>query len=372
MIDIRFENVEKSYGNTVVIPNIDFNIEAGERLVFLGPSGCGKSTLLRMVAGLESITGGKLFMGDREVTHLPPAQRDVAMVFQNYALYPHMSVEENITYALKVNNVPKNEIQDRLEYALEALELKQYQHRKPHALSGGQRQRVALARATVKRSKAFLLDEPLSNLDVQLRVHARQSMLDIHKAFGQTMVYVTHDQIEAMTFGTKVILLKKGEIQMHDTPYNVYHYPRNVFTAKFIGSPAMNLLEDVRVSEYNAFVNTQDFLLDERWQGHVEPGKFYTMGIRPEYVTLHTEKNDKCILSGNISHVENLGANYAIYIKIEGQIFVALRADLKNLPIEENDVVHLELQQDHLHFFDKSTELNIGRPQSLTHKNLMK
>ncbi len=364
MIDIRFENVEKSYGSTKVIPNIDFKIDAGERLVFLGPSGCGKSTLLRMVAGLESITGGKLFMGENDVTHFSPAQRDVAMVFQNYALYPHMTVEENITYALKVNKVPKAEIKERLEFALEALELKKYQQRKPHALSGGQRQRVALARATVKRSKAFLLDEPLSNLDVQLRVSARQSMLDIHKAFGQTMVYVTHDQIEAMTFGTKVILLKQGEIQMHDTPYNVYHYPRNTFTAKFIGSPPMNLFKDTLVSEFHAYYANQSFKLDERWHNYIEAHKKYTMGIRPEYVTLHNEMNEKCSLSGTVSHVENLGANYAVYVKIGEQTFVALRHDLKNL---SEDKIYLEIQQDHLHFFDKATKLNIGRPQSLTY-----
>ncbi len=365
MIDIRFEQVEKSYGQTQVIPNIDFTIEAGERLVFLGPSGCGKSTLLRMVAGLESITGGKLFMGGQDVTHLAPSQRDVAMVFQNYALYPHMTVEENIIYALKVNKVPKSEINDRLEYALNALELKKYQHRKPHALSGGQRQRVALARATVKRSKAFLLDEPLSNLDVQLRVSARQSMLDIHKAFGQTMVYVTHDQIEAMTFGTKVILLKQGEIQMHDTPYNVYHYPKNTFTAKFIGSPPMNLFKNALVSEFKVFFGKQSFELDNRWYNFIPPHKKYTMGIRPEYVVLHNEKNENCSLVGTISHVENLGANYAVYVKVEDQVFVALRNDLKNL---SEDKIYLEIQHDHLHFFDKDTKLNIGRPEVLRYK----
>ena len=208
MANIRFENVRKSYGDNVIIDQLNFEIHSGEQLVLLGPSGCGKSTILRMIAGLEEVTEGNLYLRNERVNDKPPGKRNIGMVFQNYALYPHMTVKENITYALRVKKVPKNEIEKRLDAAAEFLQLKQYYDRKPSELSGGQRQRVALARATVKNSDYFLLDEPLSNLDAQLRISARTALMDIHNQFKQTMVYVTHDQIEAMTFGTRIALIK--------------------------------------------------------------------------------------------------------------------------------------------------------------------
>ncbi len=368
MIDIKLENVQKRYGENIIIPNINFEITAGERVVLLGPSGCGKSTLLRIIAGLEEISGGDIYMNDQVVTNVDASKRDVAMVFQNYALYPHMTVEDNITYALKVNKVDKVEINKRLEYVLDALGLEKYRTRKPYELSGGQRQRVALARATVKRSQAFLLDEPLSNLDVQLRVSARKSMLDIHDAFNQTMVYVTHDQIEALTFATKIILLNAGEVQMYDTPYNVYHYPRNVFTASFIGSPAMNLIKDVYIYSDHALKIENSFRIDQAWLDYLDKDKKYIMGIRPEYIKLHEQRNENTALKGIISHIENQGANYAVYIQLEQEMIVSLCNEVN---FKANQEVHIELQQNHLHFFDDETELNVGRPEELKHYDLL-
>lgn len=221
MKEIHFENVRKNYGKTEVVKGLNFTIEKGERLILLGPSGCGKSTTLRMIAGLEDISSGELIMDGKIVNHIPSGKRNVAMVFQNYALYPHMTVKQNITYALRMKKVPKKEIESRLEDVLMMLQLKGLEDRFPKDLSGGQRQRVALARAIVKQADYFLLDEPLSNLDAQLRVSARKELVKIHEKYKQTIVYVTHDQIEAMTVGNRIALLNEGVLQMLDTPENV-------------------------------------------------------------------------------------------------------------------------------------------------------
>ena len=366
MINIKLNDVQKKYGDNIIIPNINIDIEAGQRIVLLGPSGCGKSTLLRMIAGLEEVSSGTIMMDERDVTKEEPGDRDVAMVFQNYALYPHLSVEENITYALKVNKVPSKEIIERLEYVLDALSLRQYRNRKPHELSGGQRQRVALARATVKRSKAFLLDEPLSNLDVQLRVSARQSMLDIHQSFHQTMVYVTHDQIEAMTFASKIILLNHGEVQMYDTPYNVYHYPRNLFTASFIGTPAMNLINEIIVTNRGATFNQQILPIGEQWINHLDSKKQYVLGIRPEYLTINKNKTSQTYFEGVVDHIENQGSNYAIYMNVLNQKLVCIS---EKVNVKKGEHIYLELPQEHLHFFDLETTLNVGRPECFVHQS---
>lgn len=361
---IELTNIKKAYGETVVIPKMSFSIEDGERLVLLGPSGCGKSTLLRMIAGFESIQEGKLEISGVDVSDVPPGERDVAMVFQNYALYPHMTVKDNITYGLRQNKVPKEEIERRLDVVLNMLDLRVYCKRKPKELSGGQRQRVALARATVKKSEVFLLDEPLSNLDAQLRVSARQSLLDIHKKFKQTIVYVTHDQIEAMTFATKVILLNKGEIQMYDDPYNVYHHPTNVFTAKFIGSPSMNIMEGVHIIDNFIRIGKQRVLLDREWRGFLESNVSYFCGIRPENLRVTKEKSDVeySQIEATVQYVENLGANFAVYLQVEGSQIVAV---VKEPDYDVNETVYIEFLQDHLHFFDGQTEKNLGRPASL-------
>lgn len=262
MKNILFENVSKIYGKNPVIENLNIEVRTGERLILLGPSGCGKSTILRMIAGLEKVTEGKLYMGEKCVNEVDCGERNVSMVFQNYALFPHMTVKENILYGLKVHKVPKVEMKERLSQVLEMLDLKGLEERKPKELSGGQRQRVALARAVVKRADYFLLDEPLSNLDAQLRLRAREELVKIHEVYGQTMVYVTHDQMEAMTVGDRIALLNKGKIQMLDTPSNVYHKPANVFTAKFIGSPSMNIVE-VGMSERSFWIGEQEMIIPE-------------------------------------------------------------------------------------------------------------
>ncbi len=242
MSGVNLQNVIKKYGETQVIHGVDLGIEPGEFCVFVGPSGCGKSTLLRMIAGLEETTGGQINIGGRDVTRLDPAQRGVAMVFQTYALYPHMTVAENMGFGLKMNGHPKAEIRDKVARAAEILRLQEYLSRRPKALSGGQRQRVAIGRAIVRGPEVFLFDEPLSNLDAELRVEMRVEIARLHREIGATMIYVTHDQVEAMTLADKIVVLRGGRVEQVGAPLDLYRDPDNIFVAGFIGSPAMNLL----------------------------------------------------------------------------------------------------------------------------------
>ncbi|MBP2658468.1 MAG: Glycerol-3-phosphate-transporting ATPase, partial [Firmicutes bacterium] len=243
MNGIIFENVCKSYGETAVVKDLNMTIQEGERLILLGPSGCGKTTTLRMVAGLENITAGTLKMGGQVVNTVEPGARNIAMVFQNYALYPHMTIWENITFGLFIQKIPIEEIKARTEQALEILNLSGYEQRKPNELSGGQKQRVALCRSLVKQAPYFLLDEPLSNLDAQLRLQARTELVKIHNLYRPTFIYVTHDQVEAMTVGQRIAIMNQGALQQLDTPDVIYQHPANTFVASFIGSPPMNLLQ---------------------------------------------------------------------------------------------------------------------------------
>jgi len=243
MASVTVKDVSKAYGSVKVMDGLDLAIADGEFVVLLGPSGCGKSTLLRMIAGLEEVTAGTIAIGDRDVTELPPRNRDIAMVFQSYALYPHMTVRQNLGYGLKVRKTPKREIKERVTRAAELLGLDELLDRKPAALSGGQRQRVAMGRAIVREPKAFLMDEPLSNLDAKLRVSMRAQLAALHGRLATTTIYVTHDQIEAMTLGQRVAVMRDGRIQQVDTPQELYARPANLFVAAFIGSPAMNLVE---------------------------------------------------------------------------------------------------------------------------------
>ena len=246
MAEVTMENVTKIYGEDVVAVNdMSLDIPDGEFVVFVGPSGCGKSTALRMIAGLEDISRGKVFIGDEVVNDLPPRQRDIAMVFQNYALYPHMNVRENMGFALKLRKMDKAEINRRVEEAASILSIERFLDRKPKALSGGQRQRVALGRAIVREPKAFLMDEPLSNLDAKLRVQMRTEIAKLHNRIGTTTIYVTHDQTEAMTMADRIVVLKDGVVQQIDSPQQMYDQPENVFVAGFIGSPAMNFIRHV-------------------------------------------------------------------------------------------------------------------------------
>ena len=248
MSSIVFKNVCKNYGNTQVVKNLNLEINPGERLVLLGPSGCGKSTTLRMIAGLEKITSGELYFGDKVMNDIESGDRNVAMVFQNYALYPHMTVWDNITFGLRMNKVEREEIEKRAREALKILNLEGLEKRYSKELSGGQRQRVALCRAVVKQSPFFLLDEPLSNLDVQLRNTSREELVKLHNLYRPTFVYVTHDQIEAMTIGHRIAVLNKGYLQQIDTPEKIYNNPVNVFVAKFIGIPQINIIR-VNINE---------------------------------------------------------------------------------------------------------------------------
>ncbi|WP_137743784.1 ABC transporter ATP-binding protein [Robertmurraya siralis] len=362
MKEIRFENVWKSYGKTEVVKGLNFTIKEGERLILLGPSGCGKSTTLRMIAGLEEITSGELYMNDRVVNDVPSGKRDVAMVFQNYALYPHMNVVDNITYGLRVQKVPRSETRNRLDAALKMLKLEGYENRLPKDLSGGQRQRVALARAVVKKSNYFLLDEPLSNLDAQLRVSARKELVKIHELYRQTIVYVTHDQIEAMTVGDRIALMNEGKLQMLDTPENVYHRPANIFTAKFIGSPPTNVVEVTYLDGKIMFGN-QSFQLSPMWVKQVEQSKTskVAFGIRPEHLEINKTAN-KNTLKGTVKYVENQGNSYGVYVDLQGDEVIALS---ESKYWSQGETVYLKPFMNHIHLFNCETTNSIGYPAEL-------
>ncbi|WP_159583658.1 ABC transporter ATP-binding protein [Streptococcus halichoeri] len=358
--NIRLSALYKAYGTTAVLKNINLKIEAGERLVLLGPSGSGKSTLLRMIAGLESITSGELYMGGKLANHLECGERNVAMVFQNYALYPHMTVGENISFALKANKVKKEVIQERLTEALDILELSPYKDRYPKELSGGQRQRVALARAIVKKSDYFLLDEPLSNLDVRLRLDARKELVKLHEKYRQTFIYVTHDQMEAMTLADRIVVLNNGAIQMVDKPEMVYARPANLFTATFIGSPGMSILKGQQ-EKGNLYINDneQKVGLSRAWSRHLVDKEYMYVGIRPEH--LHLDKGGG-ILKGTIKYSELLGQHFAYTVTI-GQEDIIVLHDSKAFTIGEQ--VGINFSQDKLHFFDAETTLNLGYPEEV-------
>ncbi len=351
MTNITLKNIEKSYGDTTVIKDLNLKINEGERIIFLGPSGCGKSTILRMIAGLEPVTSGEVHLGEREVTNLPSGERDVAMVFQNYALYPHMTVENNITYALKRNGISKAERKERLDKVLGMLELDQYRKRMPKDLSGGQRQRVALARATVKKSDYFLLDEPLSNLDAKLRVTARRELLKLHREFKQTFVYVTHDQVEAMALGDRIVVLNKGAIQMVDTPENVYHHPRNIFVAKFIGSPPMNILSGIIKGREFHYADQSIGIGDvSTFSDGLNDTEVY-FGVRPENMELATDGDHD--IMGRIIFTENFGAEVAHTVKVADEEIVVMSPE-----VIKQEEVGIKFDRKHVHIFNKETELN--------------
>ncbi|MDX3386647.1 sn-glycerol-3-phosphate ABC transporter ATP-binding protein UgpC [Streptomyces sp. V2] len=311
MATVSFDKATRIYPGSEkpAVDGLDIHIEDGEFLVLVGPSGCGKSTSLRMLAGLEDVNGGAIRIGDRDVTHLPPKDRDIAMVFQNYALYPHMSVADNMGFALKIAGVPKAEIRAKVEEAAKILDLTEYLDRKPKALSGGQRQRVAMGRAIVREPQVFLMDEPLSNLDAKLRVSTRTQIASLQRRLGITTVYVTHDQVEAMTMGDRVAVLKDGLLQQVDTPRNMYDRPANLFVAGFIGSPAMNLVEvpiaDGGVKFGNAVVPVQRDALS------ATTDKTVTVGVRPEHFEVATETDKGLVVTVNV--VEELGADAYVY-----------------------------------------------------------
>jgi multiple sugar transport system ATP-binding protein len=330
--DVVLEKVTKRYPNGFqAVTDLDLDVHDGEFLVLVGPSGCGKSTALRMVAGLEEISGGELRIGDKRMNEVQPKDRDIAMVFQNYALYPHMSVFDNIAFALKLSKTPKNEIDQRVREAARILELEPLLDRKPGLLSGGQRQRVAMGRAIVRQPKAFLMDEPLSNLDAKLRVQMRAEIARIQRDLGVTTVYVTHDQVEAMTMGDRVAVLKAGYLQQVDTPQNLYDHPDNIFVAAFIGSPSMNLFESslgqVGADGVTVEVGSQELLvpplaLDHRPALRGYAGRPVTLGVRPEDLedaTLKPDHPESGRFKADVELVEALGSELMVHARIDAR-----------------------------------------------------
>ncbi|WP_340560413.1 ABC transporter ATP-binding protein [Streptomyces sp. GSL17-111] len=322
MATVTYDKASRIYPGSEkpAVDQLDIEIEDGEFLVLVGPSGCGKSTSLRMLAGLEDVNAGAIRIGDRDVTHLPPKDRDIAMVFQNYALYPHMSVAQNMGFALKIAGVPKAEIRQKVEDAAKILDLTDYLERKPKALSGGQRQRVAMGRAIVREPQVFLMDEPLSNLDAKLRVQTRTQIASLQRRLGITTVYVTHDQVEAMTMGDRVAVLKDGLLQQVDSPRHMYDKPANLFVAGFIGSPAMNLVEVPITDGGVMFGNSVVPVEREAVAGAASKGdKTVTVGVRPEHFDLvdggaqGLSKDEPAGLAVTVNVVEELGADAFVY-----------------------------------------------------------
>ncbi|NOH98268.1 sn-glycerol-3-phosphate ABC transporter ATP-binding protein UgpC [Vibrio sp. 99-70-13A1] len=375
MAEVTLKGVEKTYPNGFkAVHGVDLKIHEGEFMVFVGPSGCAKSTTLRMIAGLEDISDGDVYIGDKRVNDLPPKDRGISMVFQNYALYPHMSVHENMAFGLKQQKLPKHEIEARIDEAAKTLEIEHLLKNKPGEMSGGQRQRVALGRAMVRKPDVFLFDEPLSNLDAKLRVSTRVSIAQLHndlKAEGQnaTMIYVTHDQVEAMTLGDRICVLNQGEIMQVDTPMNLYHYPANKFVAGFIGSPAMNIIK-VRVDEIDGVMN----VISEsgiRWQlpedkqaiARTKQNQWIWFGIRPEHVQLAND--DAALSNANIQNhqigvVESMGNELYLYFHIGSNKLIARIPFDADRSVQNGQQVLLNFKTAHCHLFDLETEQALG------------
>ena len=347
---INLKNLEKSYGKTKVIHDLSIDINEGELIVIVGPSGCGKSTLLRMVAGLEDINSGSILIDNKIVNELEPMERNIAMVFQNYALYPHMTVFENMSYGLKILKIPKNEISSRVQKAAEILELGELLKRKPSQLSGGQRQRVAMGRAIVRDPVAFLFDEPLSNLDAKLRVQMRLEIKKLQTQLKTTSLYVTHDQVEAMTLADRMIVMNDGNVEHIGTPLEVYTKPRTLFTAQFIGSPAMNILKGDCQKEQIILINGAKLKVNSNHSGKVN------IGLRPEDFIL--DENGPIKLK--VELVELIGANTLIHGKLENsdEILVAsISGVINEKKIGKN--INLSFPNNKLHLFDTNTDSRI-------------
>ena len=363
MASISFRHVNKTYpGGVQVVPDLNLEIADKEFVILVGPSGCGKSTTLRMIAGLEDITSGELRIGDQVVNDVAPKDRNIAMVFQNYALYPHMTVYKNIAFGLMQKKVPKDEIDKRVHEAAKALDLEHLLNRKPKALSGGQRQRVALGRAMVRDPAVFLLDEPLSNLDAKLRTAMRSEISRLHKRLQTTFVYVTHDQTEAMTMGDRIVVMKDGIIQQNDTPQTLYDYPCNLFVAGFIGSPQMNFLDAVIEEQggtYTARVCGKSVALPERMGEKLAAyvGKNVTLGIRPEDIEASVAADPKA-LESTVEIAELMGAEINLHLNCQGSK-VVVRAP-STFTGREGDAASLTLKSEKIHLFDKETEAAIA------------
>ena len=367
MASLSLEHITKVYPNGFEAVK-DFNLEIADKefIIFVGPSGCGKSTTLRMIAGLEEISGGTLKIGDRVVNDVEPKDRDIAMVFQSYALYPHMTVYDNMAFSLKLRKTPKDQIDKMVREAAKILDLEKLLDRKPKALSGGQRQRVAMGRAIVRNPKVFLMDEPLSNLDAKLRVQMRTEISKLHQRLGATIIYVTHDQTEAMTLGTRIVVMKDGVVQQVDTPQNLYNEPGNLFVAGFIGSPQMNFLDaKVDVKGQDVYLNVDGNAIKlPAWKAKKlidggYAGKTVIMGVRPENLTDEEDKvaASDATLEAKIEVYELLGAEVYLYFTVAGANMTA-RVNPRTTA-RTGDTVKFAIDVDKIHVFDKETELTI-------------
>jgi len=325
MGQITLSKITKSFGDVEVIHPIDLTVEDGEFVVFVGPSGCGKSTLLRLIAGLEDVTDGQIMIDGKDATAIPPAKRGLAMVFQSYALYPHMSVRKNIGFPLRMAKMPRAEANEKIEAAAEVLNLTDYLKRRPGQLSGGQRQRVAIGRAIVREPEAFLFDEPLSNLDAALRVNMRLEISELHQKLKTTMIYVTHDQVEAMTMADKIVVLSDGNIEQVGSPLELYRNPRNLFVAGFIGSPKMNFLTGDYANKYNA----------------------HTIGIRPEHFNVSNEQGE---WKGEVGVTEHLGSDTFLRVHMDDETLMARVSG--EIDVHHGDTVYLSANPEHIYKFN--------------------
>jgi multiple sugar transport system ATP-binding protein len=350
MANVTLQNIRKSYGDVEVIKGVDLEVADRDFVVFVGPSGCGKSTLLRMIAGLEEITSGDLAIDGDRINDVPPAERGLAMVFQSYALYPHMSVADNMGFALRLAGVSKTERMEKVREAARVLQLEDYLDRKPGALSGGQRQRVAIGRSIVREPRVFLFDEPLSNLDAALRGQMRIELARLHDSLDATMIYVTHDQVEAMTLADKIVVLQDGIIEQAGSPLELYHHPRNLFVAGFIGSPKMNFLEAKVSGETPEGVSVQlqhgaDIVVPVQ-AGLVQAGETVTLGIRPEHLRTVAEAATK----GEVLVAERLGGDTYLYTQLADGVPLVVQADGEN-PTRVHDRVGIDIDGQSCHLF---------------------
>lgn len=350
MATVELKNVSKNFGSTDVIHDVSVDIKDGEFIVIVGPSGCGKSTLLRMVAGLETVSSGEILINSKVVNDIEPMDRDVAMVFQNYALYPHMSVRQNMAYSLKIAKMPKDKINEKVEEAAKLLQLESYLERKPKQLSGGQRQRVAMGRAIVREPALFLFDEPLSNLDAKLRVQMRLEIKELQSKLGVTSLYVTHDQVEAMTMADRMIVINEGVAEQIGTPLEVYEKPRTLFAAQFIGSPAMNIVEGSIKDNTVTLCNGAELMTNTNYNGKV------SVGLRPEHLVV----DPKGTIEIEVKSVEPLGANTLLHGKLEGSddLFTASLIGIHHFSNTEK-MLRLSISPEDVYLFDQKSGLRL-------------
>lgn len=350
---VTFDQITKTFGNSIVVDRLDLTVDDGEFVVLLGPSGCGKTTTLRMLAGLEDATSGDIFIGEDRVNDIPTQKRDIAMVFQNYALYPHMTIAQNIAYPLRVRKIERAEIDRRVSRVAEMLEIGELLERRPRELSGGERQRVALARAIIREPRVYLMDEPLSNLDAKLRVQMRGELKRLQHELGTTTIYVTHDQAEAMTLAHRVAVMRKGKLQQFDTPMNIYNRPANRFVAEFVGSPSMNFIEGRVDNDARRFVSDGLTLdLDEARLARLSGRDLVTLGIRPEHIEVSTAEHQGW-LTATVHVTELMGNETFVFLRTGSQRIIARAA--ADFRAEFESAVFVKFKLDRTDFFDSNT-----------------